>query len=586
MTENSLNQHLDARLVSKNVEPHKRAETARQVIDLRQQRDKIANETTVLRQRLGDLLGQLDDLRGLLTEKRQSLSSRSDQLRFKIAEKFGFTDKKTALLQLETDTLEKQADELQSSIHQLGATIETLENALNHLADPRGIVEKHYSEIENIPLSNEQKRDLLKHEALSQLSMEQYIQLWKKLNPHFLSHVTRQGFRDHNAMSYHEGGFNEYHSGFTAIASAQEQMLLPPLRIGPLQTVSEESVKEWMGSLVFQGDESAAYDAFDDLLNYSIAKAPKYPDKTAVHFASEAVVDSHYGGERNNEAFFVFPTDVIVSQHNFAFNGSEETLTNAQSELKWNDVFVWPSNEQNGINLNAGIVFLPKSTQVDRETGSKYLSQIATIDGEQKRVMVEDGQLVGKIIDFCEGIQPGSKLYEQFHALDEQKNYLERQSVLMDLHQSFSDTLIEIGVHPDDSMSLASAIIGAMYYSPTIDREHAIKIINEVNIVKYKRAENTVSAEQYWEDYFSTHENQRPKHIVYYDGDPTEAVLRFQREHGIGKADVPSSDEGKLLGFDDHCIHDMSIDPRSNVGKSEIEELGRKIIHDHYHPQT
>src|SRR6185503_4609999 len=97
-----------------------------------------------------------------------------------------------------------------------------------------------------------------------------------------------------------------------------------------------------------------------------------YPDKIAVHFAAQMVADQFYGGERNNEVFFVYPSDFIASQHEYAFNGWEKDFTKPQSETKWNDVFVWPSNLENpGISVDAGLVFLPDHTPVDPETGSK-----------------------------------------------------------------------------------------------------------------------------------------------------------------------------------------------------------------------
>ena len=35
----------------------------------------------------------------------------------------------------------------------------------------------------------------------------------------------------------------------------------------------------------------------------------------------------------------------------------------------------------------------------------------------------------------------------------------------------------------------------------------------------WKRAENTTTAKEYWERYFTQHPEQKPKHIVFYNGD-------------------------------------------------------------------
>ena len=69
--------------------------------------------------------------------------------------------------------------------------------------------------------------------------------------------------------------------------------------------------------------------------------------------------------------------------------------------------------------------------------------------------------------------------------------------------------------------------------------------------------------------------------MIFYDGDPTSAIHEFQQRNNIGRADV-STDEGKLLGFDDRHILDMREDPRAKVGYDELVEIAHRIITDHY----
>lgn len=104
--------------------------------------------------------------------------------------------------------------------------------------------------------------------------------------------------------------------------------------------------------------------------------------------------------------------------------------------------------------------------------------------------------------------------------------------------------------------------------------------IEESN-VRWKKAGKTVSAKDYWENFFVNNPTQKPKHIVYYDGRPTTAIYDFQESNDIGKADTSKTD-GKLLGFDDHFVTDMKDDPRANNGYSELMATGRKIISEHY----
>ena len=54
--------------------------------------------------------------------------------------------------------------------------------------------------------SPEEKKAELTFEKMAELSTEEYLELWKHLNPFYVTHVTRQGVRDHNSMIYHSGG--------------------------------------------------------------------------------------------------------------------------------------------------------------------------------------------------------------------------------------------------------------------------------------------------------------------------------------------------------------------------------------------
>ncbi len=97
----------------------------------------------------------------------------------------------------------------------------------------------------------------------------------------------------------------------------------------------------------------------------------------------------------------------------------------------------------------------------------------------------------------------------------------------------------------------------------------------------WKRAEITVSSEEYWENYFAHHPRQRPKHIIFYNGDPTSAIYEFKEKNNIGQADV-SQTEGKLLGFDDRHIADMQKDSRAHPGYDELIETAHRVIASHY----
>src|SRR3989344_3699664 len=277
----------------------------------------------------------------------------------------------------------------------------------------------YYKRMETMPLSNQEKREFLKPEVLAELNTEEYIALWRRLKPQFLSHVTRQGFRDHYEMFEHRRGLYEFHNGFARVLEDMKS-LRPPFAVDPgLRSRDDVSVKTFLESSVLKAEsEEEALQILDELLNSTSTVAPGYADKTAVHFGAQIVEHENYGGERDNEVFFVYPADVIASQYDYAFNGQTKNFVNPETESNWNDVFVWPSSVENpGIPLDSGIVFLPDHTPVDLETGSKYASEVKGADGEQKRTLVEDERLVGSFVSWVMRLNQESpivKMYQEY----------------------------------------------------------------------------------------------------------------------------------------------------------------------------
>jgi len=106
----------------------------------------------------------------------------------------------------------------------------------------------------------------------------------------------------------------------------------------------------------------------------------------------------------------------------------------------------------------------------------------------------------------------------------------------------------------------------------------------------YQRAPITVSSEAYWRSYFLKHPEQEPKRLVFYEGDPTEAVFLFRNMHGISEESMNGDFFGRrsrpprppLLGFDDNHVTNMSDDPRALAGFEELKAVAAKVIDEHY----
>lgn len=576
---------IDPRTISKKIDPEGRTETARAILESRANARSTSEDISQREQRVQQIAELTSSSYQQERQKANELTQRLENVVVKVKKLAGVGDAQASGLQAEIDAVKSERDALYAETWATEKELEGLKQKQTEIPNPRQLLEAYYERMSTQPLSNEQKRELLKPDVLASLSTEEYIALWKRLNPHFLSHVTRQGFRDHNGMFYHSAGMQDFHNGFVGVME-DEGLLRPPMAIRELKTRDEAAVKEWLGDWVLgQEDEEQARQKLDSLLHFHLASAPKYPDKTAVHFAAQLVADDYYGGESSNEVFFIYPSDVLASQHAFAFNGWEKDFTHPQSETKWNDVFIWPDTVDNpGIPIDTGMVFLPEHTPVDSETGSKYASEVQVVDGQEKRVMVEDAALVGSFVEWGKKLNEESPLRQAFNAMKDERHYYRQQELREDCFAAFVQELQGLGFKTDASAALANKLMGDMYYRESYDDEVLQHVIKESG-AQWKRAENTIPAKDYWERYFTQHPDLRPKHIQYYDGDPTTAVLAFQRQNGIGKADT-SGAEGQLLGFDDNHVTEMQNDPRSNIGYDELVATADRIIKERYASAT
>lgn len=574
-------QLLDPQTISKRVDTEGRSEMAKMILETRASGKTTSESIASNEQILQEIAELITSLHQQERQKMGELTQRLESCLVKLKSAVGIKDEQAVNLQREINAIQSERRELYSQLFAVEEELKRLREKQAEIPNPKQLLAAYYEKIATQPLSNEEKRELLKPEVLASLTTEEYIALWRRLNPYFLAHVTRQGFRDHKAMIDHSAGLEEFHNGF--LNTMQDNKLLrPPIVLAGLKNRDEASVKEWLHNWVLQAeDEKQARERLTNLLHFSLASAPNYPDITAVHFSAQIVVDEYYGGERGNEVFYIYPSDFIASPYLFALNGWGKYLTRPQNEKKWNDVFVWPPSTENpGIPIDAGIVFLPETTPVDPQTGSKYASEIRVIDGQKRRVLIEDTTLVNAFVEWGKKLDKSSPLRMLFTAFKEEGNYNQRQILLNECFTAFVRELENLGFKPDASPTLASELINKMCLRDTFDSETLEEILKNAG-AHWKRAENTVSAKEYWESFFSQNPHLRPKHVLYYDGNPTAAVYRFLIENGIGRADT-SETEGPLLGFDDNHVLDMEKDPRAYPGYDDLVAKAYKIIEEHY----
>lgn len=547
---------VDPRSISKKHDPEGRSATVEKVLEARA-RVRSTREGITEKESQLDLVGT-------------NITQRTESVLVKLKEKIGIKDRDLAILRTESSGLQRE--------------LELLKAKLPTVPDAKVLLESYYEKVQTLPLTNQEKRELLTPEALASLSTEEYIALWRRLNPQFLSHVTRQGLRDHTGddiMVQHNSGYGEFTNGFIDVMQNSRRLFPPLAKIG-LVDRDEATVKSFLSPFLKNAPNAEkAEEMFLNFLTRHNAKAPKYPDVTATHFAAQMVSDRYYGGETANEVFFVYPSDIMASQYTFAFNGWEKDFTQPQSESKWNDVFVWTGDlNKPGVPVDMGIVFLPETVPVDPETGSKYASEIKIVDGQEKRVMIENTSLINSFVEWGKKLNDQSPVKQAFTAYKEERGYWKQEDLKGDYFIACSKELQDLGFSAVTSRGLANKLIEEMYVRESFDEE-ALKGIIEISGAHLKQAESTVPAKEYWESYFVKNPHLRPKHVQYYDADPTTAVFEFQQQNNIGRADTSKTD-GQLLGFDDNHVLDMEKDPRANAGYDDLVATADKIITEHY----
>ena len=568
-------------------------------------------------------------------------------------------------------SLEEESKHLTDTIQGLEERATTVDK--NNTNDP---ISEYLEQFET-PLSPAEKQKLLKFDALSELSTDEYMRLWKRLNPFFVTHVTRQGFRNHNSMPSHSAGMRTFHNGFTEMLNSDKELRSPyeveygiarqepneelvhkilqkelfskdidieSIRRTVRQRLEREGktvnlsnkiakVEEHLDYLKAMGDtkaikwvkqdladlaklkkeEDANVDAevVENLLREKMeiengsALADPWADGMAIHFGQHSVLDSYYGGEQGNEIFIVYPTDVLVSQCLFGGHIRENLVAaEIEGDQSRNDLFVWSKDD--AIPIDAGIAFLPKNVLVDRRTGSKYASKSELKNGTEALSIQKDEVKIAQFTEWIKNLTPDDiELFEK----DRYQETLKKK-------------LVQLGMNKDEIEKIELKDIVTFIENRHFGKLNEIESMNpdisdqektELSIRRFidekglfdMLSNDAIPAEEYWEEYFRHNPEKRPKHLIYYDGDPTDAVKEFLQSHDIlvpidkiyinnpntqqtftGKSDRSKKD-GKLLGFESHFIpdnHDAErTDARVQKHHAIFKDIAKRLIAEHYH---
>lgn len=425
------------------------------------------------------------------------------------------------------------------------------------------------------------KEDITKYfseENLASLSPEDYALLLKRFPREMVAHVTRQGIRDHIGMIYHSAGEGAYVDGFMKMV--EDGRLRSPLGVYLVEGEKEQAIAKFLHLDSFKTKEEAL-NHLATLTNARQGEAGSYADRMAVHFATEEVADTYYGSEKGNEIFIAYPSAYIASQ--YYFSGQ----LNESGGGYWNDQWVW-ANEEKGMDLNAGLVFIPEEAKVDKKTGSRYeldesrnpvknseyqtafrkvadsvdfhnfASQVMEITGKLNQHW-DEPNLLPKNRELLEKLEPFRQRLEQEFGITDQR----LQHAILDYHNLFSLDIQKKNQEEgkgDSFSSVDSVIEGAMKQEGIL----------------FSEAKDTTSSKEFWEAHFAENPTKRPSKIVYYKGtDPTSALWQWRKEHGIGKK---AGD--KDVGFSERHV-DRSA-PQAVAGLDRFKSLSEKVIEDYF----
>lgn len=125
-------------------------------------------------------------------------------------------------------------------------------------------------------------------EHLASLSLEDYALLLKRFPSEMVTHVTRQGIRDHYGHMSHMAGMDEYANGFMKMVA--DGRLRSPLGVYLVESEKNNAIARFLHLDHFNSREGT----LNNLRKFTEGNEPaSYADKTAIHF----VLHLDNGGE-------------------------------------------------------------------------------------------------------------------------------------------------------------------------------------------------------------------------------------------------------------------------------------------------
>jgi hypothetical protein len=552
---------------SKEVSSTERAELAREILKKRKEYrslleqkaehesavDEFGREETGVQERIDEKSG------AFLGKARNVFSLRRDKGELKG-------------VQTQKEIAQKEIDRLTEALYELDCSFDTSEKRGTDIPEVysllRSFYRKEQQKWQNAQYNKEDIQRYFDPEYLATLSIEDYEELMIRFPSHMVTHVTRQGIRDHTRHIFHTAGVGEHTNGFEEIVS--DGILRSPLSVYLKDGLTREAIEKIL-HLDDMGTKEEALKRLDTITGDAQLDG-SYADKNSVHFACEDVADAYYGSETGNEIFIVFPSALIASQYYFQGEICEE------GGGYWNDKWVWDKDGK-GMDINAGIVFIPAEAKVDPKTGSRYqVENGAAIVNKDHVQQMNDFFEATQFIDTSQKIMKAIQEASQQEPLEQRK----RDRIIQENLEPFRTMLVsDFGIEDkrvQDAILDYTTLNDIRIHKDSEDykttKESTITVKLKKQGVYFREAKETVSSQKYWEKYFHTHSDKKPSKIVYYQGaNPTKALSAWIPR--FNKSEDPN------IGFPERRIVGSSS-AIATKGMENFESLAKEVIDEYY----
>lgn len=377
----------------------------------------------------------------------------------------------------------------------------------------------------NLPFDKEDIKRYFDPAYLQNLSLEEYKLLLQRFGGGMVSHVTRQGIRDHADMGImgHCRQEGEMHNGFKRIIA--DGKLRYNLALSISESEGDKQIADYFNLKNCSTKESALEKLYVFTDETWQSSAGSFVDFHGPHFAVERVSDDFYGAETGNEIFFAFPSYMMASNY---YHRNNPHVPN--SSTNYNDLWTYLRNDDE-IDIDSGLVFIPEDTEVDPVTGSVYETD------QNGKAIVDSAffERLKSVLDtqeFREYANHASNLLGSIHTGYEEygRNMFHRSDDserVKAIYQHLKDGLQYIIPDVDEKeMAFILNFSFLRYGVGSVKIEEAITMRMRDSRMLYVRAKNTINSKQYWEKYFIENKIRKPNKIVFYQGGNPNHALR------------------------------------------------------------